>query len=287
MAYAAKILADSISPEGARLTTFEVTFPRFILAEVNTHRMLSRNSASSRAIPVAKSIDAVLEDPFIPASFPQNQPGMVGGDSLDDEAGKEARTEWESALQYAVYSARKLEKLGVHKGWANRLLEPFKWHTAIITATEWENFFALRTDENAQPEFRKIALMMKDVMDASTPIPVGYEEWHLPLIDWRDGGHHPDLPGPKEFWDYWKKVSVGRCARVSCETHDGKRDPERDIELHDRLLTNGHMSPFEHIATPAEVAYAPIGNLYGWVQYRKHLPNEDNFARVREAAQPV
>src|SRR3954452_23556453 len=150
--YDAKILKDSISAAGARLTTFEVTIPRIVLAEFNTHRVFSRNSASSRAIPVAKSIEMVEDDPFVPEVFAANQKGMQGDDPLDARNEAEAARVWHDALFDAIFHAKKLEELGLHKALANRILEPFKWHTIIVTATEWDNFFALRTDSNAQYE---------------------------------------------------------------------------------------------------------------------------------------
>lgn len=294
MGYSAKILADSLSPDGVRLTTFEVTFPRFILAEVNTHRVLSRNSASSRAIPVKKSIKAVREDPFVPESFVRNKAGMSGDSDLQEWKGEVARLTWHGAKWAAIGAATILEKLELHKALANRILEPFKWHTAIITATEWENFFALRTDKNAQPEFRKIAIQMQELLDTCVPIELKYGEWHLPLVDrYNDITIYPsDLTGPVKIdWDLGKKLSVGRCARVSYLTHDGKRDLDKDIELHDRLMGNGHLSPFEHVAMPLPLKnprsrknrYNWSGNFFGWHQYRKDIPHEDNFAEVQEA----
>lgn len=282
MSYSSKILADSVSPDGVRLTTFLVEFPRFILAEVNTHRMLSRNSASSRAIPVKKSIEQVMLDPFIPEEFGANRPGMSADENLDDEKSRWSREEWIHACNNAIGTAKNLDRLGVHKALANRILEPFKWHTAIISGTEWDNFFALRTDKNAQPEFRKIALMMQEEFKWSAPNPIYHGNWHLPLIHWDE---EADWTRGKD-WDFWKKVSVGRCARVSYLTHDGVRDPEKDIELHDRLKTNGHLSPFEHVARPithdeyVHPSVASSGNYVGWHQYRKDIPNEDNFAKV-------
>lgn len=286
----AKILIDSLSPEDARLTTFEVTFPRFILAEVNTHRMLSRNSASSRAIPVKKAIEAVEIDPFIPSQFGKNRPGMSwdANDVLGDEEAEEAKVVWEGALNDALHAAKALESLGVHKALANRILEPFKWHTALITATEWDNFFALRTHPEAQEEFRTIAMMMQTLYEENTPKRIPYGAWHLPLVDpfeiYGNARMPCDLTGYCYIdWDYWKKVSVGRCARVSYLTHDGKRAPIKDVELHDRLLTNGHLSPFEHVATPSIDPYVWSGNIKGYAQYRKFIPNEANFALAMAA----
>lgn len=291
MAYSAKILADSISPEGVRLTTFEVTFPRLVLAEVNTHRVLSRNSASSRAIPVKKAIRMVREDPFVPESFVRNQAGMSGDFDLEDWKATAAKITWHGAKWAALGAATILERLELHKALANRILEPFKWHTAIITATEWDNFLALRTDKNAQPEFRKIALEMQRLLQDRIPIELQYGEWHLPLVDrFNDIAVFPsDMTGPvKVNWELGKKLSVGRCARVSYLTHDGKREPDKDVELHDRLKGNGHLSPFEHVATPLPLKnpasrknrYNWSGNFYGWHQYRKDIPHEDNFGDV-------
>lgn len=284
--YAAKILADSLAPEGDRLTTFEVTFPRFILAEMNTHRVLSRNSASSRAIPVKKAIKMVKEDPFVPESFIQNQAGMSGDLNLEGWRTIAAELTWQGAKWAALGAATILDRLELHKALANRILEPFKWHTAIISGTEWDNFFALRTDKNAQPEFRKIAQWMENLYLANTPRQLSYGSWHVPLVrtdELLSTGCPADLTGPVQIdWDFWKRVSVGRCARVSYLTHDGKRAPIMDVALHDRLMTNGHLSPFEHVARPR---YTPrsSGNFKGFFQYRKEIPFEGNFKEAQEA----
>jgi hypothetical protein len=267
MSYACRVLADSDCNNGVRLTTLEVSFPRIVLAEFNTHRMLSRNSASSRAIPVEKMLARVLEDPFVPAAWPKNQKGMQAVEDLDDTTAHEARLEWLLARDHAVTRARCLLDVGVHKQIANRLLEPWLWHTVIVTATEWENFFALRCHPAAQPEIRTIAEMMRDAMAASTPRHIPHGAWHLPLVT-------DDERRTREA--DWVKVSVGRCARVSYLTHDGLRDPAADVALCDRLAASGHMSPMEHVATPQHRAVFR-GNFRGWVQYRKTLPNEEVF----------
>ncbi len=278
MGYACKILADSVSPDGARLTTFEATFPRIVLAEFNTHRMLSRNSASSRAIPVEKRIAQVRADPFVPAAFGKNKPGMQASENLGGDADIEASVAWNDAMSAAVSGATWLAKIGVHKQLANRLLEPFLWHTAIISATELDNFFALRCHPDAQPEIRTIAEMMRDAMSRSEPSVVGDGEWHLPYVDRaRDADLFDNLP-PHDI----ALISCARCARVSYLTHDGKRDPLADLSLARKLQASGHMSPFEHAATPADGS-AMIGNFKGWRQLRKTLPHEDNFANAQKA----
>jgi thymidylate synthase ThyX len=275
MPYKAQIILDSVAPCGKRLTTMEVTFPRFILAEFNTHRMFSRNSASSRAIPVEKRIAATAEDPFVPEAFTTNQKGMQGGKLLDgDEAGA-ARQGWTRAAQAAIDHARTLAALGVHKQYANRILEPFLWHTCIVSATEWQNFFLLRCSPLAQPEIQCIAEMMRDAYNASNP---SERDWHMPYIsaeDWTECRHpHGDFHKEESLL---RQISVARCARVSYLTHDGKRDREKDMELYEKLATSGHWSPFEHVAQAMSTPERS-GNFIGWKQYRKCFTNENGDA---------
>lgn len=246
MGFSAKVLADSVSPAGHRLVTLEVTLPRIVLAEFNTHRMLSRNSASSRAIPVEKRIAAVRADPFYPAAFGRNQRGMQAAEELGDEESRAARHVWTAALDAALREASELARLGVHKQLANRLLEPFLWHTIIVSATEWSNWDALRAHEAAQPGIQVPARMMRDAREASRPVELGYGHWHMPLVD----GAEIDEPLIGAAIERWKQISVGRCARVSVLTHDGKRDVEEDVALCGRMRAGGHMSPYEHVARP-------------------------------------
>jgi thymidylate synthase ThyX len=302
MGFEAKVLADSISPSGHRLTTLEATFPRFILAEFNTHRVFSRNSASSRAIPVAKQLRRLLDDPYVPIEFGSNQPGMQAGPPLSGAARDAAEAEWLQARDDAVRHVLGLmtspeivarhddlracldqaeeslknppsEWLNVHKQVANRLLEPFMWHTVIVSSTTWENFWNLRCHPDAQPEIRLIAMKMREAVTASEPARLGLNEWHLPLIsdpDRKEAASHDELV----------KVSVGRCARVSYLTHAGTRDLSADVTLYERLLESGHMSPMEHVArpmTPAELdAGEWSGNFQGWLAHRKQIAGEAN-----------
>lgn len=276
MSYECKILADSISPVEARLTTFMVTFPRIILAEVNTHRMLSRNSASSRAIPVEKQIKKVMEDPFVPIYWGRNQKGMQADRELTGPELREAAHEWLLARDLAVKSTEAMLRLGVHKQITNRLLEPFMWHTAIITGTEWDNFFNLRTHKDAQPEFQIIAKMMQAHYKENIPDEIGFG-WHLPLT--------PDLAELEEHAAvndldieiFCARISGARCGRVSYLTHEGKRDISADLELADRTQTGGHMSHFEHPAQAMPQCNKFYGNFKGFQQYRKLLPNEAVF----------
>lgn len=233
--YRAKMLCDSISPDGIRLSTIEVTFPRIVLAEYNTHRMFSRNSASSRAIPVEKQLKKINENPFIPIYWGKNQKGMQALEELSISEQESACQEWLAARDDMMRHAQVLLELGVHKQITNRLLEPFMWHTVICSATEWDNFFALRRHPDAQPEIKKAADVMWQALEASKPNAINYNDWHLPLVE------------SQEAFDLQvvgldvKLVSIGRCARVSYLTHDGKRDPQADIDLAIRLRSSGHM----------------------------------------------
>lgn len=266
--YQAKVICDSIFGNH-RLTTMEVTFPRFILAEFNTHRALSRNSASSRAIPVAKQIEKVKANPVIPI-FTKNQKGMQG-EILDENTDEylKAKSGWLEARDTAVKYAEWLMQDGIHKQNTNRLLEPFMWHTVIVTATEWANFFHLRANPEAQPEMQKIAKLMKEAYNSSTPTEKSFKDWwHLPYLQPEDEALQA---GDKQA------ISVARCARVSYLTHDGKRDIDADLKLYERLKTSGHWSPFEHVArpqTPKDPEWM-CSNFKGWVQLRKYMPNEN------------
>lgn len=304
MSFAARVLADSISPTDHRLTTLEVTFPRFVLAEFNTHRVFSRNSASSRAIPIVKQLRRVLEHPCIPLKFGANQPGMQAGAPLDGNDRLAAEGEWLGARNDAVRRVlalvagpkeiapgedllaalarieeiykgkeRPASWLNVHKQVSNRLLEPFMWHTVIVTATEWENFFNLRCHPDAQPEIRRAAELMRDAREGSEPTRLDSNEWHLPLVRAED---REEVASIEDLI----KVSAGRCARVSYLTHAGQRDLNADIELCERLLESGHMSPLEHPARPLNAAELQHrewdGNYHGWRQFRKTIRDEAN-----------
>jgi hypothetical protein len=314
MAFNAKILADSTSPAGHRLTTLEVTFPRFVLAEFNTHRVFSRNSASSRAIPVVKQLRRVLEEPFVPIEFGSNQPGMQAGPPLVGAAHSLAEREWLLARDDAVRRVLALvaspelvagrddlsvcldevevgikaggqeDWLNVHKQVANRLLEPFMWHTVIASATDWDNFWNLRCHPDAQPEIRRVADLMRAAVDASEARSIDFGEWHLPLINDADRDEIDDV-------DSLIRISAGRCARVSYLTHAGVRDHSADIGLFERLATSGHMSPLEHPARPltfAELREAEwSGNFRGWMAFRKLIPGEENPLGEEVAAEEI
>lgn len=259
----AKIIADSIGPNDIRLTSFVLTYPRFVHSEFMSHRAISKNAASSRAIPVRRLIDMVKLDPAMPISFNRNQKGMQAGGPIANQ--DTARSYWLAARDAAVIQAQRLSLMDVHKEYVNRLLEPFMHMTVICTATDWNNFFSLRCHPDAQPEINRLATLMKEEMEKSTPRPLLPGEWHLPFIDTLNPTEN-DL-----------KRSVAKCARVSYLNHDGTETTlEADLALYDRLVGSipAHSSPAEHQAQCLEANDTTRhGNFKGWLQYRQTIPN--------------
>lgn len=197
---------------------------------------------------------------------------------------------WLKARDSAVEYAKILNKIGLHKQIANRILEPWMHITVLLTGTEFENFFALRAHKDAQPEFQKLAYLMLDLYQQSEPKQLGRDEWHIPFGDKLDLDKVTELAIKSEANGFGVeeemenailnarlKISVARCARVSYLNFDGKDDYEADIALADRLASSGHWSPFEHCATPHLSGEIPIrcGNFLGWKQYRKFFPQEN------------
>lgn len=281
----AKVIADSTYADGVRLTTMEVCFHRFVLSEFNTHRVFSRNSASSRAIPIHKQIAKLEQGLALPLSWPAEQSGMQGGAELDPEAAAEVRADWIELAEQTIAAARELRARGLHKSVTNRLLEPFMWHTVVVTSTAWDNFFAQRSNVLAQPEIRVVSELMERAYASSAPRELGAGEWHLPYLQEDETGD----------WAELAKVSAARCARTSYLTQAGVRDRAKDLELFTRLVTAkpAHWSPLEHVATPwpenraagdlgftdidgkpqvTRLDHLPrVGNLLGWRSLRTEV----------------
>jgi len=255
----AKVIADSINSAGQRLTTLEVRFHRYILAELNTHRKLSRNSASTRAIPLKKQLLNMLNNQCTPIHWGQNKPGMSASDELSGWRRVACQSLWSAHRYYSAATIWLMEKIGLHKQVAGRLGEAHYWHTAIVSSTEWENFFKQRRSPLAQPEIRALADAMYKAIESSTPVELSDGMWHTPYI------------GVNEvFASKWDKirVSVARCARVSYLQHDGVRSIDRDINMfQNTLFSNGHWSPMEHVALAAP--HWSISNFDGFIQLRQ------------------
>jgi len=318
MTISAKMICDSISQQNIRLPTLQCRYPKFIHGEAKTHRKMriadkvyelleevgfmdfpefSRNASSSRAIPVTRLIQDVLDDPVIPIEFGRNRPGMQAIELLHGEDLLAAKRTWLLARDRAVDSARDLLEQGVHKQIVNRIIEPWCHINVVVTATEWANFFALRRHKDAQPEMKALADSMWEAQQTSTPKLLLLNEWHLPYITDEQNTYTLEEK---------IRVSVARCARVSYLTQEGKVPSlDEDLALYDRLFKYVplHASPAEHQAKPDEMvikdlryAYANMdptgkvsmagtgkptgavpnqhGNFVGWCQYRKMLPDE-------------
>jgi thymidylate synthase ThyX len=263
----ARIIADSVNPAGKRITSFILTYPRFIHSELMTHRMLSRNAASSRAIPVKKTLQVVQESPAVPEWWGKAQRGMQALEELQGDDLQDCKDHWVGTMHDVVPIVEVFQKLGLHKQIANRVLEPWMKMTSLWTATEWDNFFSLRAHPDAQPEFQVLAFRMLDEFLRGEPEHLSWGEWHLPFVE-----HGTIRNNLKECI----KVSVARAARVSYTTFDGDHSVEKDCELHDRMLAARpiHASPFEHQACAVD-GLRWSGNFKGgWQQYRKSIEGE-------------
>lgn len=262
----AKIIEDSVSAAGIRITTMSLVYPRFIHAEFMTHRIFSRNASSSRAEPVLKHIERIEKEPAMPIYWGSNQPGMQAGDEVADI--EYAKALWSVAKDHAVKMARKLHDQGLHKQIVNRVLEPFSHINVVVTSTEWENFFNLRCHKDAQPEIKDLADKMRLEKARSAPRMVEVGNWHLPYVK-REERYKYDL-------NTLLAASTARCARVSYLKHDGAEPQiEEDIKLFERLCGGVpiHASPTEHQATPLEDKYDRSNNFTGWLQHRELLDN--------------
>lgn len=280
----AQVLADSLAPCGKRLTTYLLYYPRFIHSELMTHRQLSRNSSSSRAIPVSRVLREVWQNPAEPVFWGRNGKGMQAGENLPRNGQFWCRLVWWLASRVACGFSWLLSKLGAHKQLANRLTEPFAHITTIVSGTEWENFFALRVHPAVQPEFQALAVEMLKLYLGSVPKRLEAGQWHLPFMDQdkSDMAVRDATDGKSASHLQWiLKRAVAKCARVSYKNFDGEESSEQDYDLHDRLAAEGHWSPFEHVAR-AEDYQVRSGNFIGFTQYRKMFVGETRHLTPKE-----
>ena len=296
----AQILADSVSPEGTRMTTYEIEYPRFILAELNTHRMLSKNSASSRAIPVTAMHDHIRANTAAPVYWGKNQPGMKAKVELEASDKSMAQYLWAKARDSAIDFAKQLSDLGSHKQITNRVTEPWMIMKTVISGTEWANFFWLRDHADAQPEIAVLANKMHLAYMASQPRLLQPGEWHVPYVNTvRDTNnytlHYLDNQGNNITAEEARVISSSCCAQVSYRKSDDSF--EKANKIYRQLIESepAHASPVEHQATPMDTnsmcrfepeTWQPgvthvsansdlwSGNLRGWIQFRKLIANE-------------
>lgn len=265
----ANVIADSITPAGARLTTFELCYPRVIHAEVMTHRQFSRNASSSRAIPWERMRRWVLDEPYVPIHWGKNQKGMQATGELSLHERDAAVREWLDARDAAVKHADRLHELGIHKQIVNRIIEPWSHINVVCSSTTFENFFALRIQRAAMPEIQCLAVRMARALAASTPVLRDIGEWHLPYVT--------DAERADDDIEILRIISAARCARVSYRTHDGRvSTAAEDVALYRRLVGADpkHATPVEH---QAESAFSPrrrSGNFTGWIQHRQLIHGE-------------
>jgi len=261
--YSAKIIADSISPAGKRITTFELVYPRLVHSEIMTHRLFSRNAASSRAIPVAKLIDLVRQKPARPYRFGANQPGMQDkGEDYDAPiaAGYSPEEWWDLAALSAIRFAEEFAAAGYHKQIANRLLEPFQFIKTVLTATEFTNFWWLRIDADADPSIKALAELMKEASDKSEPEILLPGEWHTPYVLHKNSAQRGVLyyivneEGGMTFLTLEEALAISAscCAQASYRVLNMLK--EKALDIYAKLLSGAkvHASPFEHQATPME-----------------------------------
>lgn len=265
----ARVEKQSFNRESSTfVTTFVVEFPRIILPEVLTHRLFSRNTSSSRAIPVKKMLERLETRKFVPEYWGKNIKGMSAKSEVSTVQKEHSVDTWYSAYRDAIKNCKNLLDNEVHKQTANRLTEPFQMVQMVITTTCLAQFFRLRDSPDAQPEIQQLARVMHRAYYTSEFDELLPGEWHLPFVGQAEKHQLTTIESIK--------LSVARCARVSYFLHDGKKSTiEQDLKLAERLIEAGHLSPTEHQAM-CFPQNAMIGNFIGWLQYRKTLRNESS-----------
>lgn len=267
MPYDAKIIEDSIGPNGVRLTTFQVRYPRMVHSEIMTHRVFERNAKSSRAKPILKVIKEIIRDPVIPIFWGKTRKGMQSVEEIKGVRLWIAKFVWLSLMYMAIIAQYILYKLKLHKQIANRITEPWLYIDVLITGTNFDNFFNLRCHKDAQPELQKIAVMMARLYMTSKPKQLKLGEWHLPYItdNERSVYSNNDLC----------KFSSSRCARVSYFDNEFQlTDIVKDFETFQKLSGDPmHASAMGHQAKATD-KFEYSGPLLGWIQFRKTLYGE-------------
>jgi len=270
MEISAKIIAHSKSSvNGKEIITFELQYPRFIHSELMTHRMFSRNAASSRAIPIGKMIEQVRNDPAMPVHWGKNQPGMQAKEELNSVDAMYVDELWHQAAIAASEYAESMASAGLHKQVVNRILEPYQWMKTVLTGTEFENFFWLRNHEDAQPEIKRLAEVMLEAKENSEPVILNPGDWHTPYYAdgyWKDDSHsekyatHSWLVEKEDREDFdgvklkdALATSASCCAQVSYRALDDSLEKAQII--YKKLVESEpvHASPFEHQATPMKI----------------------------------
>ena len=280
------ILASASNTGSPPIYTIRMRYPRPIHGEIMTHRVFGRNARSSRAVPVRTMLDEVRNTPYVPWHWGKNQKGMQASEEcnqmlifkdLENQDLPMTREEaWLAARDTAANIAEMYMTAGYHKQNPNRLLEPFSWIDTLITATQWQNFLWLRQHHAAEPHLQDLANLVAEAMQYCTLQHLEFGEWHLPYITEEEKRlYHTDV---------LKKLSAARCARISYKPFNGESSIEAELDRYNLLVTDErvHASPLEHQASPDNFNAANgkwdhshfHGNLTGWIQARKLVPNE-------------
>jgi thymidylate synthase ThyX len=270
----AKVIADSLNTKtGDRITTVEILCPGPIWGEWLTHRLLSRNAGSGRAVPIKRFRETMEADPYTPKVWYAAQKGMGATTPVTHAQAVVAGTIWKNLQSHCANANASMEAAGVCKKQANNCLRPFVMVPAVVTATEWRNFLKLRCTPEAEPDMRIMAEMTRDALAASVPRQLQPGQWHLPYVTDEEGaycvggGFEPSRLG-------LCRLSAGRCAGVSFFRHGVDREAQDMIDLCCKTLEkNGHWSPLEHPAV-ALSENVLVGNYAGWMQFRKFFPDE-------------
>lgn len=322
MPFRVQVLLDSINGFGSRLTTFRLEFPTQILKEVNTHTILSRNASSSRAIPVKTKLEylygnadkGIAPQFYRPMSVGKNRGGMQATETVDSVASDAFYNEWALLFDDVTKTVERMNALGVHKQEVNPLLEAFDWTRQVLSGTDWDNFFALRTHRDAKPAFRYLARAMYLAREKSTPKFLREQDWHLPFISEQDASRIryeikvlnkiPSFENGNIF-DLCKRViltdlddysghsirkefdndpatlmmcvcSAARCARVSLDSHKTRKKSTLQDDA-DTFATLVKDEP-RHMS-PLQHQNTPKfgrhGNHLHWLQFRKLISGEN------------
>lgn len=286
----AKIIKDSITHHNKRLTTFELEYPRFIHAELMTHRSLSKNSASSRAIPIKTMLSLVWNTMAMPIHWGKQQAGMQAKYQLDGWRLALSKFLWVASGKVACIFAYLMYKCGLAKQVVNRIVEPWSHIKIVLSGTDFDNFFHLRNHPDAQPEIHELARLMWELYKNNKPRYLKKGEWHLPYID-----HTFDEQGQIVYFtesvidsaeytqqekltlEQAQQLSASLCAQVSYRKADVSLD--KAVKIYHRLVESKpvHASPFEHQGTPLDSGVEKSGNFSGWLQFRSLIPDNVCF----------
>lgn len=260
--YEVEVLAASVNSAGERVATIRARYPRFIHSEVMTHKDLSRNASSSRAIPVKTMLRSLWNNKAAPLFWGANQPGMQAYTELTPTRKKLAQFIWDFTGSFVIIMAWLMMKVGAHKQIVNRMIEPWSFIHVQITATDWSRFFKLRIHHAAQPEIQALAYCIREALRKATYREVADGDYHLPWITDAERQRYE-----RTKLDLLLHVSGARSARLSYTPHGSvKQSWDKDLKLALGLIEEQHVSPFEHQlkATPGE----KHANFQGWKAQR-------------------